>query len=94
MEVKQKDDSLKGMFYMEQNNEVVAEMTYVWAGTSQIIIDHTEVNERLKGQGAGKLLLSKAVEFARNRGVKILPLCPFAKSIFSKEPEYRDVLHG
>lgn len=92
MEVKQKDDSLKGMFYMEQNNEVVAEMTYVWAGTSQIIIDHTEVNERLKGQGAGKQLLSKAVEFARNREIKILPLCPFAKSVFSKVPEYSDVL--
>lgn len=94
MEVKQKDDSLKGMFYMEQNDEIVAEMTYVWAGTSQIIIDHTEVNESLKGQGAGKQLLSKAVEFARNQGIKILPLCPFAKSVFSKVPEYRDVLQG
>lgn len=94
MEVKQKNNSLKGMFYIEQNNEIVAEMTYVWAGTAKIIIDHTDVNESLKGQGAGKQLLSKAVEFARNEGIKILPLCPFAKSVFSKVPEYKDVLLG
>jgi uncharacterized protein len=92
MEVKQKNDSNKGMFYIEQDGEIVAEMTYVWAGTEKIIINHTEVNEILKGQGAGKQMLSKAVEFAREKGLKIIPLCPFAKSVFDKTPEYGDVL--
>jgi len=32
------------------------------------------------------------VEWARASGKKILPLCPFAKSVFDKKPEYRDVL--
>ena len=53
MDVKQKNDSKKGMFYIEQDGKIVAEMTYVWAGTKKIIINHTEVNEILKGQGAG-----------------------------------------
>ncbi|BBE18038.1 acetyltransferase, GNAT family [Aquipluma nitroreducens] len=92
MEVKQKNDSKKGMFYIEQDEKIVAEMTYVWAGTEKIIINHTEVNEILKGQGAGKQMLSKAVEFVRENGLKIIPLCPFVKSVFDKKPEYDDVL--
>jgi hypothetical protein len=92
MDIKQKNDSKKGMFYIEQDGKIIAEMTYVWAGTEKIIINHTEVNEILKGQGAGKQMLSKAVEFAREKRLKIIPLCPFAKSVFDKTPEYGDVL--
>lgn len=92
MEVKHKNDSKKGMFYIEQDGKIAAEMTYVWAGTGKFIIDHTEVNESLKGQGAGKQMVIKAVEFARKEGLKIVPLCPFAKRVFDKTPEYGDVL--
>ena len=69
MEVKQENDSKKGMFYIEQDGKVVAEMTYVWAGPGKISINHTEVNDILKGQGAGKQMLSKAVEFVRGEGL-------------------------
>jgi len=92
MEIKQKNDSKKGMFYIEHDGKIVAEMTYVWAGTGKIIIDHTHVNESLKGKGAGKQMVNKAVEFARENALKIVPLCPFAKSVFDKTPEYGDVL--
>jgi len=92
MEILQKDDAHKGMFYVKQDNKILAEMTYVWAGTGRIIIDHTDVSEELKGKGAGKQLVAKAVDFAREKGIKILPLCPFAKSVFDKVEEFRDVL--
>ncbi|HXV07404.1 MAG TPA: N-acetyltransferase [Burkholderiales bacterium] len=32
------------------------------------------------------------MEWARANGRKLMPLCPFAKSVFDKTPEYRDVL--
>lgn len=92
MEIKQKDDGKKGMFYVEENNIVLAEMTYVWAGTDRIIIDHTEVSAALAGKGVGKQLVSKAVEFARANNIKIIPLCPFAKSVFEKVQDFNDVL--
>ncbi len=92
MEVLQKDNGQKGLFFIKQTNSIVAEMTYVWIGNDRIIIDHTEVSPSLKGKGAGKLLVLKAVEFARLKGVKILPLCPFAKSVFDKTIEIKDVL--
>lgn len=92
MEIKQMNDSEKGMFFVEQNGKVIAEMTYVWAGSGKIIIEHTLVDDSLKGQGCGKQMLDKAVEFARQSSVKIVPLCPFVKSEIHKTPEYSDVL--
>lgn len=90
MKVQQEDTFTKGAFYIEEDNTRLAEMTYVWAG-DKIIIDHTEVSEKLKGQGAGRQLVAAAVNFARERNIKILPLCPFAKSVMDKTREYDDV---
>ena len=92
MNIQHEDTGKKGSFYIDMDGERVAEMTYTWAGESLFIIDHTEVSEKLKGQGAGKKLVAEAVLFARKLGIKILPLCPFAKSVFDKTPEYEDVL--
>ena len=91
MEVKHQETENKGSFYLEVDGEQKAEMTYSKAGTERIIIDHTEVDESLRGQGAGYKLAEYAVNFAREKGIKILPLCPFMKATLQKKPEWRDV---
>ncbi|MES2478381.1 MAG: GNAT family N-acetyltransferase [Bacteroidota bacterium] len=92
MEIKHKSEGNKGRFYIEKDNKIIAEMTYVWAGDTRIIIDHTEVDISLKGQGVGKKLVIEAVNFAREKGIKIMPLCPFAQAVFDKEKDFSDVL--
>lgn len=92
MIVQQRDNEHKGEFFVEQEGERLAEMTYSWAGTDKFIIDHTDVSDTLRGQGVGRYLLDAAVQFARDRQVKIIPLCPFAKSVFQKDASIRDVL--
>lgn len=82
----------KGSFLHQENGEVLAEMTYSRAGESMIIIDHTEVSEKLRGQGAGAKLVETLVGYARENKIKIMPLCPFAKSVFTKREDLRDVL--
>ena len=91
MEIKHEHTGHKGAFYIEENGERLAEMTYTDSGPERIIIDHTEVSEKLKGQGVGKKLVAAAVEMARNKGMKILPLCPFAAKVFDQTGEYKDV---
>ena len=44
-----------------------AEMTYTWAGKDRIIIDHTEVDDDLRGQGVGLQMVEAAVSFAREK---------------------------
>ena len=92
MKIKQQEDGHRGKFYIEENGEELAEMTYVWAGKSKFIIDHTEVSEKLAGKGAGKQLVMKAVEMARAKNVKIMALCPFANKVLHQTDEFADVL--
>ncbi|TCK69172.1 hypothetical protein DFQ05_0691 [Winogradskyella wandonensis] len=92
MDIKHDNSESKGRFYIENEEKVIAEMTYSKAGSEKIIIDHTEVDESLQGQGIGFKLVEEAVNFARENNLKILPLCPFAKAVFKKNDSYKDVL--
>lgn len=92
MEIKHSHSDSKGIFYIELDGKKVGEMTYSIAGPNLIIIDHTEVGEELKGQGAGMKLLNQAIAYARENNIKIIPLCPFVKSVFDKKEDIRDVL--
>ncbi|MFN4026484.1 MAG: GNAT family N-acetyltransferase [Flavobacterium sp.] len=91
-EVQLKIEGKKGFFYIEIEGKQEAMMTFVFAGEDKIIIDHTEVNPGNEGKGFGKKMVTKAVEYARENNLKIIPLCPFAKSVFDKVAEFRDVL--
>ena len=82
----------KGRAYIGSKENVIAEMTFSKAGNSMMIIDHTEVDESLRGKGAGRKMLDALVKLARERKINILPLCPYAKSVFDKDPAIRDVL--
>lgn len=92
MEIQFEQNGNKGAWYIAQNGERVAAMTFSATGNGTLIIDHTEVSDVLRGTGAGKKMLAAAVEHARAKGLRIMPLCPFAKSVFDKTPDYADVL--
>lgn len=92
MDIQLEQSETKGAFYIAQNGERLAEMTFSRAGNNLIIIDHTEVSDKLRGTGAGKQLVEAAVTFTRNNQLKVLPLCPFARAVFEKNKAYSDVL--
>lgn len=82
----------KGRYVIRAPNGDEAEMTFTRIGDHQLIIDHTEVPDSFRGQGAGLRLVTRAVEDARAAGKKIIPLCPFAAAQFRRHPEWADVL--
>lgn len=95
MLIQQKQEGSKASFYVEENGILLAEMTYSMTGTTLMIIDHTEVSDTLRGKNVGYRLVHTAVEYARTNHIKILPLCPFAKSVFDKKKnDLGDVLRG
>lgn len=94
MLIQHKKAGTKGMFFVETDGNILAEMTYTMPSPEKIIIDHTEVSEELKGKSVGYQLVHTAVEYARTHQLKIIPLCPFASSVFKKKPEYADVLNA
>lgn len=92
MELKNKFDGKRGVFYLDDNGKEAGLMHYTMAGPGKMIIDHTEVSDDYAGQGLGKKLVKAGVDYARENHLKILPLCPFAKKIFDLTPAYADVL--
>ncbi|RYY30817.1 MAG: N-acetyltransferase [Chitinophagaceae bacterium] len=92
MEIVLKDDGSKGFALARDNDTRAGMMTYSIAGPSLIIIDHTEVEPLYNGKSLGKQMLYKIVEMARKNNLKIIPLCPFAASIFKRAEDIRDVL--
>ena len=79
-------------FYVnDADGKQVAEIVFVPTGEHLSIIEHTDVDPSLKGQGVGKKLVAKVVEKMRGEQRKIIPLCPFAKHEFEHTREYEDI---
>lgn len=91
VKIKHEVTPLKGRFVIYENDVFAGEMTYSWAGEDFFIIDHTLVEEQFGGKGYGKQLVMSAVDFARERKVKILPLCTYAKRVFDTHRTISDV---
>ncbi len=92
MNIQNQEHGKNGAFFIERDGEWIAEMTYKKSGEDTITIDHTEVDESLKGKGVGKDLVKAGVEYARANNLKIVAECPFVKKVIDETPEYADVL--
>ena len=92
VEIKHTNNESKGVFELYYDGGKAGLMTYSWAGDDKFIIDHTEVDEEYGGKGLGKDLVKAGVEYAREKNVKVIPLCPFAKKVIAKTLEFQDVL--
>jgi predicted GNAT family acetyltransferase len=53
---------------------------------------HTEVGDRFEGQGLGSKLVARALGDARERGLAVLPFCPFVNGYIQRHREYVDLV--
>ena len=93
MQIQRDEHGRKGAFYIDENGEWIAELTYIKTNDT-MTIDHTEVDEKLRGEGVGEDLVKAAVEYARENGLKVKPSCPYARKVIERTPELQDVLES
>lgn len=86
-----KEEKNRFALYNDEGTEI-GEMTWVDSGEDIMVIDHTFVDPTYRGQKLAEKLVRSGVEKARRDGVKIVPLCPYAKKEFDEKSEYQDVL--
>ena len=60
------------------DNETIAEVTFYEIENGVYNIDHTFVDDSLRGQGIGSKLVQEAVKKIKDKGAKIEATCPFA----------------
>lgn len=91
-QISHEDKQRGGSFYIEEDGNRIAELTYARPGASVIVIDHVGVDPSIEGRGVGRSLLNAAVKWARETATKIHPTCPFAVAMFKRDASIRDVL--
>ena len=90
MEFELRQDDSQGAFVHEQDGKVIAEITWALLG-DVMVVDHTFVNDSLRGQGIAKQLLNQAASFARENNYKIEPVCSYVVSAFERSNAYDDI---
>lgn len=68
-----------------------AKLLYYFQGDS-IVFTHTAVPGTWRGQDVGNTLVRAGLDFARTKGLKVIPQCPFVSAYIRKTPEYQDLL--
>jgi uncharacterized protein len=84
-------DSGKGAFVIDDNGECIAEMVFSISG-GNLTVFHTQVSDKLQGQGVAAKLLATMVAYARAHKLKVIPLCPYVSVQFKRHAEqYQDI---
>lgn len=80
------DEKQHGHFYINENNQQVAEMQIGISG-NDLKVYHTEVLPKAEGKGLAKKLLSGMADYARKNNLKVIALCPYVFAQFKRHPE-------
>jgi predicted GNAT family acetyltransferase len=84
------DNPGKGRFELEEQG-LVAFADYRLEG-GRLVIPHVEAPPALRGTGTAGRLMTGLLEEARSRGLKVVPLCPYADAFIRRHPEYQDLV--
>jgi predicted GNAT family acetyltransferase len=79
-----------GRFEVERDGQV-AYLEYTTTGDVLGLI-HTEIPEKLRGQGLASSLAETALQYARKNRLKVDVICPSVQDYIAKHPEYSDLI--
>ena len=81
-----------GRIEIKRNGEA-AYLEYSLSG-NVLELTHTEVPEKLRGMGLASSLAETALQWAREKNLKVDIICPTVREYVANHPEYSDlVLH-
>jgi hypothetical protein len=81
----------RGRYVMYLPDGTEGEMTYQRRDAATIIADHTGVPPQYRGQGIAEKLVATAMDDARDKGQKIVPVCSYVVAQFRRHPEWADL---
>lgn len=91
-EIKHEESGEKGRFEMQEGDQVVGELIYELSPEGVMSLTGTYVPKEYEGQGIARELFVATVEFAKNEGRKVIPICPYTVVMFNRMPEYQELL--
>ena len=82
----------KKRFEMQLGDQI-AMVKYI-LGSSEMIFTHTEVPEAFEGHGVASKMAKVAIEYAKEKGMRIRPMCPYIAAYIKRHPEYQSITAG
>lgn len=80
------DNEAKKQYEFQINGDL-ARIEYIKA-QGKIFLTHTEVPAKFEGKGIGSALVKQALENIQQKGLGLVPLCPFVAAYIKRHPEY------
>ena len=81
-----------GRIYSGHPKKPDAYIKYTYQDDQTIKATSTVVDPSLRGQGIAKLLLDELASLAREKNLKIIPVCSYVVTAFKRYDEYKDVI--
>lgn len=86
-------DNIGEKQYEFQVEGKIARIEYLKA-QDRIFLTHTEVPESLEGKGIGSALVRQVLDDIQEKGLKLVPLCPFVAGYLRRHPEYQALVEN
>jgi predicted GNAT family acetyltransferase len=73
-------------FVLRVNGERLGFLDYTRPEVGVMRIEYVEVSPQLRGTGLGKQLVEKAVAFAKDNSLRVVPICSYARAVIQRDP--------
>lgn len=72
-------------FVLRLDGERRGFLEFTRPGTGVMRIEYVEVDPALRGSGLGHQLVEKAVAFAKENRLKVVPICSYARAVIERD---------
>jgi predicted GNAT family acetyltransferase len=92
METYELINNIKKRQYEFHIDEKIARIEYTINAIGDVYLTHTQVPDSLAGQGIAAALTEKVLLDIQQRGVNVIPLCPFIIAYIRRHPEWKTLV--
>ena len=85
------DNTERHRYEVHVDGALAGILAYTVRGDS-VVMPHTVVEPQFEGRGLGGLMAERALDDARERGLKVVPQCWFVAAYIEKNPQYADLV--
>jgi uncharacterized protein len=72
-------------FVLRIDGERVGFLEFTRPEAGVMRIEYVEVDPQLRGSGAGRQLVEKAVAFAQEAKLRVIPICSYARAVIQRD---------
>lgn len=85
-------DNVEENRYEFRVDKYIPKIEYIKRGNVEIYLTHTEVPPALEGQGIATQMVQKVLADIEEKGLSLIPLCPFVIGYIKRNPEWKRIV--